>query len=224
MATSLTPNLKLRIESNFTDTSKYNLNRIDNLASLYQTDSTAAAVVRSALSIKLEPNSPDLGASGTGGKILVEGTDTELDFQTTSIITNLKSLALKSDTYSTSILPASSGQSEDLTFYLPPTDGTNGQVLSTDGAGVLSWVDQTSGGGGGGAANSTSATWSSADGATKTVNHGFGTRNVLVQVLDNDNDYQTIDVCVTRPNDNDILLESSSAPDGSWTVLLLEIS
>lgn len=35
----------------------------------------------------------------------------------------------------------------DVTFTLPNADGTNGQVLQTNGSGVLSWA---SGGGGGG--------------------------------------------------------------------------
>lgn len=39
--------------------------------------------------------------------------------------------------------------SSSVTFSLPTIDGSNGQVLSTNGAGVLSWI--TGGGGGGGA-------------------------------------------------------------------------
>ncbi len=35
----------------------------------------------------------------------------------------------------------------DVTFQLPVADGTSGQVLKTDGSGVLSFVDQSSGGG-----------------------------------------------------------------------------
>ena len=36
--------------------------------------------------------------------------------------------------------PASTTSSADLTFKLPVADGTAGQVLKTDGSGVLSWV------------------------------------------------------------------------------------
>lgn len=39
------------------------------------------------------------------------------------------------------------------TLTLPDDDGTNGQVLSTDGSGRLSWVDNSGGGGGGGGGN-----------------------------------------------------------------------
>ena len=46
--------------------------------------------------------------------------------------------------------PADASISADETFTLPATDGTNGQVLQTNGSGVLSFVDQSGGGGGGG--------------------------------------------------------------------------
>jgi len=51
--------------------------------------------------------------------------------------------------------PADADISADTTFTLPVADGTNGQVLQTNGSAVLSWVDQ--GGGGGGASYTYSA-------------------------------------------------------------------
>lgn len=42
--------------------------------------------------------------------------------------------------------PLDSAISADETFTLPATDGTNGQVLQTNGSGVLSFVDQSGGG------------------------------------------------------------------------------
>lgn len=44
---------------------------------------------------------------------------------------------------------APSALTGNITFTLPDGDGTNGQVLSTDGAGTLSWADGGSGGGSG---------------------------------------------------------------------------
>ena len=49
--------------------------------------------------------------------------------------------------------PAHSEFSGNITFTLPATTGSNGQVLSTDGSGALSWVNQSSGGGGASAIN-----------------------------------------------------------------------
>ena len=43
--------------------------------------------------------------------------------------------------------PPHSGFSGNITFTMPGTAGSSGQVLKTDGAGNLSWVDQASGGG-----------------------------------------------------------------------------
>jgi hypothetical protein len=39
------------------------------------------------------------------------------------------------------------GQTANLTFTLPPNYGTSGQVLQTDGAGVMTWVTQSGGSG-----------------------------------------------------------------------------
>jgi len=45
--------------------------------------------------------------------------------------------------------PAHSSFSGNVNLTLPSSEGTNGQVLQTDGNGVTSWVDQSGGGGGG---------------------------------------------------------------------------
>ena len=45
----------------------------------------------------------------------------------------------------TTTLQSSSSQASNLTFTLPPTSGSAGQVLSTDGAGVTSWITASGG-------------------------------------------------------------------------------
>lgn len=75
-----------------------------------------------------------------------------------------------------------------------------------------------------GGANQLVDTWVSGDGLTKTITHNFGTRNIIVQVLNSDSDYSTIDVeSVTRPTDNTVVLTSTELPGSSWTVLLTQI-
>jgi hypothetical protein len=69
MAVTLTQNLKLRVSSDLTSDSKYNLAQIDTLGSIYQTDTTALAKVRSKTDILLQTNDPDIGGSGSGGVI-----------------------------------------------------------------------------------------------------------------------------------------------------------
>ncbi len=48
----------------------------------------------------------------------------------------------------TASFESSPDQSDDYVLTLPEDTGSSGQVLSTDGSGLLSWVDQASGGGG----------------------------------------------------------------------------
>jgi hypothetical protein len=59
-----------------------------------------------------------------------------------------------------------SSVSSNIVWTLPNADGTDGQVLSTNGGGTLSWADAGSGGGGGGSSypNSTITTIPGADG------------------------------------------------------------
>ena len=71
--------------------------------------------------------------------------------------------------------PADASISADETFTLPATDGTNGQVLQTNGSGVLSFVDQ-SGGGGGGNATLNQETLS----ADKTISTPSASRTIFV--------------------------------------------
>ena len=61
-------------------------------------------------------------------------------------------------------------------------------------------------------------------GTNLTVTHGWGTRKVMVQVLDLDNNYANIELdSVTRPTDNTVALVASQAPPSSWLVLLREV-
>lgn len=50
-------------------------------------------------------------------------------------------LRLVGSSYHTDISAAASGQSENLSFTLPPSLGTDGQVLASDGVGGLEWLD-----------------------------------------------------------------------------------
>jgi hypothetical protein len=71
VATTLTRNLKLRVDSNLTANSKYNLERIDLLGGTFLTDSTNTLNIRSQTNLVLEPNSADLGGSGVGGTVSI---------------------------------------------------------------------------------------------------------------------------------------------------------
>ncbi len=69
MATTLTRNLKLRINSNLTADAKFNLEKIDALGSTFLVDSTDTLNIRSRSNISIEPDSADLGGNSTGGSL-----------------------------------------------------------------------------------------------------------------------------------------------------------
>lgn len=69
MATTLTRNLKLRVNSNLTADAIYNLNRIDALGGTFLVDTTSELKLRSKSNIQIEPESADLGGSGVGGQL-----------------------------------------------------------------------------------------------------------------------------------------------------------
>lgn len=79
MAFILSRNLKLRIDSNLTANAKYNLEKLDLLASSFLPDSTDALIVRAVTDITVEPESADIGGSGSGGSILLGTTSHTID-------------------------------------------------------------------------------------------------------------------------------------------------
>lgn len=103
-------------------------------------------------------------------------------------------------------------------WTLPIDNGISGQVLTTDGDGVLTWTSALGNSNG----FESTYTWIPADGNVKTIDHNLSTRQIHVTVLDINNDYKDIEISdITRPNDNQIVLTSTSAPiGGNWLVLL----
>lgn len=349
MATTLTRNLKLRLNSNLTADAKYNLERLDLLGGTFLTDTTDTLKIRSRTNILIEPESGDLGGAGSGGTVSIGSPGMDIDELQINAVTisfsgslSLKdqavggtkylelkyktdidgsvdtlanrvlfmdldgadrnlvlggdlqvlggSLALSVPSNSSLTLPASgtlstlngtetltnktisagsntlSGitnasidnaaainysklnlASSVLNSDISPSaaiayskllltasvvvedlnsgSSLNGQVPTSDGAGGVTWQDQQGGGGGGGGGRELTAVWAPGDGATKTVTHNWGTRFIQVEVLENSNNYKTIDMdSVERPTSNTIVVYSSSAPASNWTVTLKEIT
>lgn len=78
VATTLTRNLKLRINSNLTSDAKYNLEKIDGLGATFLVDSTDVLNIRSVTNITIEPESADIGGSGVGGSLTIGTADHSL--------------------------------------------------------------------------------------------------------------------------------------------------
>lgn len=71
MATTLTRNLKLRVSSALTADAKYNLERLDLLGSTFLVDTRDGLGIRSEADISIEPESADIGGSGTAGTVQI---------------------------------------------------------------------------------------------------------------------------------------------------------
>ena len=90
-------------------------------------------------------NSITVGGNGSSGGVTISDGSVAIRTGTGNVaaidlyceVTNAHKVSLKAPPHS-----AFSGNHE---FVLPPDEGTNGQVLQTDGNGVTTWVDQTGG-------------------------------------------------------------------------------
>lgn len=105
------------------------------------------------------------------------------------------------------------------TWVLPPTTGTSGQALVTDGAGTLTWANPA-------VSNSTSAyyIWSSGEGSSKTITHSFNSLYIDVVILDANDNYNTIGIGdIQRVSTSSITLVASQAPLTTWIVLISKI-
>jgi hypothetical protein len=109
--------------------------------------SNSAAVAYSKLALTNSIVNADVSSTAA-----IAGTKISPDFGNQKIRTT-DILEFETGGYKTSLQPATSGQSSHVAFKLPADYGVNGQVLSTNGSGDLSW---TNGGGGGGSGTVTS--------------------------------------------------------------------
>lgn len=104
-----------------------------------------------------------------------------------------------------------------LNALLPSQTGNSGKVLSTDGAGNVTWISNV-------ATNSYSTDWVTGDGTTKAVTHNLGTLNVLVQVFDKTDGSEILIDSLLRDSTTTLSLTSSQAPGAAgWKVLILAI-
>lgn len=65
------------------------------------------------------------------------------------------------------------------------------------------------------------ATWTNANGATKTVTHNLGSKDVIVQVYDMADDSQIEVDSIVRTDTNTVDLTASQAPAANWRVVVI---
>lgn len=171
--------------------------------------------------LRLDGNT--LSSTDTNGNVV-------LDPDGTGIISALASVqvvgSLRSDTSlileetgagtDTITLQAPASIAASYTLTLPIDDGASGEVLSTDGSGVLSWISNA-------AISSFSADWVTGDGTTKAVTHSLGSKDVHVEVYDKTDDSTILVDSVIRTSTNVVTLTSSEAPGASgWRVVIIK--
>lgn len=235
MATTFSRNLRLRIDSNLTANSKYNLARLDELGGIYQLDSTGQVAIRSNANIVIEPEAPSVGGAGVGGVVSI-GTAghslTEIALYAAEVTLSgslvVDSISLgtigagivvsDADSVLTAIasLPISLGGTGAVTAaaarnnLLPAQSGNTGKVLGTDGSSV-SWVSP-----GAGAAVIAGYDWTAT--TSKVIAHGLSDTDMSIIVYDSLGDMVFPDVNIDATN---ITLTSSEAPSGTWRVVVV---
>lgn len=151
MADTLTPNLKLRVSSDLTADAKYNLNRIDSLASATKVENNGNLRVRSIRDIIITPESQDLGGNGTGGTVSVGEAGVLIDVfevfaevadfnDTPALLTELRFPELPANGVNYVGFAPPDQITANVIWTLPNADGTSSQVLVTDGSGNLGWA------------------------------------------------------------------------------------
>lgn len=267
------------VNSDVSNSASISYSKLNLSGSIANADvSSSAAIAYSKLNLSSSITNSDVSSSAA-----IAGTKISPAFGNQLITTDM-GIGFEIGGHQTTLSGASSGQTTDLSFFLPNSAGTNGQVLTTNGSGNTSWIDvagtgtvtsigvsapaeitvtgspittagtialtwsneaanlvfagPTSGGSATPAFRSLvaadlnsipgyrrlSASWLNVDGSTKSIMHNWGSQKVTVEILDNSNNYATIEVSsVTRPDGNTVTLTATEAPPSTWTVLITEV-
>jgi hypothetical protein len=89
--------------------------------------------------VRLKNNAGNLSVRNTGDSADAEITTSKVNVSGESLVLNSDSAGAAAD-WKVTIQRPTSGMTADVALTLPIDDGTAGQVLSTDGSGVLSWA------------------------------------------------------------------------------------
>lgn len=231
----LTRNLRLRLEDNLTESARYNLERIDQLGSVFPIGSSAAQTINSSSDIYLNANATTLGGDGNGN---VFAPNLQLS----------STLKLESGPYTFSL--QASTQTGNVSLTLPGNAGSNGQFLQTNGSNTLTWADPPTSNFASlndttfssltagqipqyngskwvnvsiGATRQTGVfDWMTTDGNTKAIVHNFGTTNIQVWIYEPESSSQVFIQGIDFLDSNTILLEAIKAPESDYKVHLVQ--
>jgi len=231
----VTRNLRLRLADDLTADARYNLERIDQLGTVFPIGDTASQTINSSADIRLNANATVLGGDGNG---LVFAPNLQLS----------STLKLESGPYTFDLRTAT--QSSNISFTLPPDTGTAGQFLQTDGASALTWSDPPTSNFD--TLNDTSFTnlqagqiaqydganwvntnisetrqtgvfdWLTTDGNSKVIVHGWDTTKIQVWVYEPGSKSQIFINAVDYLDNDTILLTANIPPETDYEVHLIQ--
>lgn len=115
----------------------------------------------------------------------------------------------------TTLLPSSAFQAIPLSFRLPSSYGSVGQVLATDGAGNLSWQNAA-----GAAISEEIYLWLDTDGLEKTIVHNFNSQSLDITIRDTTDNELIYIPDINFIDNNTLTLISSEAPANAWQVII----
>lgn len=219
MARTLTTNLKLILDETITASARYNLQRLDSLGETFIITENANVEIRAENNIILRPNASEAGGTGSGGQLNISTLTQPLDlFQIYSTAVKVSGGQISLENSGFDLTFQAPVLTEDVSFIFPDESGSSGQILSTDGAGNLSWANNAAGGQG------STFTWAPVDGTIKTISHNFGTQELLIDVYDTVTENKVGIDKIEFVSDNVIQLTSLDAPESAgYKVFIKEI-
>ena len=113
------------------------------------------------------------------------------------------------------LLPSAAVQATPLSFRLPSSYGSAGQVLATDGNGNLSWQNTA-----GAAISEEVYLWLDTDGVQKTIIHNFNTQSLDITIRDTTDNELIYVPDINFLDNSTLVLISSEPPSNAWQVII----
>lgn len=113
------------------------------------------------------------------------------------------------------LLPSAAVQASPLTFRLPSSYGSVGQVLATDGNGNLSWQNAA-----GAAISEEIYLWLDTDGVEKVINHNFNSQSLDITIRDTTDNELIYIPDINFIDNSTLVMISSEPPSNAWQVII----
>lgn len=124
-------------------------------------------------------------------------------------------LRLDGASQSITLLPSAALQVQPLTFRLPSSYGSVGQVLATDGNGNLSWQNAA-----GAAIIEQVFFWYDTDGVEKTITHQFNSQSLDITIRDTTDNELIYIPDINFVDNSTLTLVSSEPPANAWQIII----